>query len=57
MFQPLTEALIMEADLTEGEAVLDVAGGRENLLLQSRRRFWANGSVTYTELCGNGDRS
>ena len=49
MFQPVTEALIKEADLMEGETVLDVAGGSGEPSLTIAETVGPTGSVTYTD--------
>ena len=49
MFQPVTEALIKEAHLIEGEAVLDVAGGSGEPSLTIAETVGPGGSVTYTD--------
>src|SRR5437763_83182 len=49
MFQPVTESLIKEADLTEGDAVLDVAGGSGEPSLTIAETVGPTGSVTYTD--------
>jgi ubiquinone/menaquinone biosynthesis C-methylase UbiE len=49
MFQPVTEALIKEAHLTEGETVLDVAGGSGEPSLTIAETVGPTGSVTYTD--------
>jgi len=49
IFQPVTEALIKEADLMEGETVLDVAGGSGEPSLTIAETVGATGSVTYTD--------
>jgi len=49
MFQPVTEALIKEIDLIEGEAVLDVAGGSGEPSLTIAELVGPTGSVTYTD--------
>ena len=49
MFQPVTEALIKEADLMEGETVLDVAGGSGEPSLTIAETVGPRGSVTYTD--------
>src|SRR6266567_1375585 len=49
MFQPVTETLIKEADLIEGETVLDVAGGSGEPSLTIAETVGATGSVTYTD--------
>jgi ubiquinone/menaquinone biosynthesis C-methylase UbiE len=50
MFQPVTEALIKEADLIEGEAVLDVAGGSGEPSLTIADTVGPTGSVTCTDV-------
>lgn len=50
MFQPVTEALIKEADLIEGEAVLDVAGGSGEPSLTIAETVGPTGSVTCTDV-------
>src|SRR6266705_776541 len=49
MFQPVTEALIKEADLMEGETVLDVAGGSGEPSLTIAETVGPTGSVTCTD--------
>jgi len=49
MFQPVTGALIKEADLMEGETVLDVAGGSGEPSLTIAETVGPTGSVTYTD--------
>ena len=49
MFQPVTEALIKEAELMEGETVLDVAGGSGEPSLTIAETVGPTGSVTYTD--------
>jgi ubiquinone/menaquinone biosynthesis C-methylase UbiE len=49
MFQPVTEALIKDADLMEGETVLDVAGGSGEPSLTIAETVGPTGSVTYTD--------
>jgi ubiquinone/menaquinone biosynthesis C-methylase UbiE len=50
MFKPVTEALIKEADLDQGEVVLDVAGGSGEPSLTIAERVGPTGSVTYTDV-------
>ena len=50
MFQPVTEALIKEADLMEGETVLDVAGGSGEPSLTIAKTVGPTGSVMYTDV-------
>jgi ubiquinone/menaquinone biosynthesis C-methylase UbiE len=50
MFQPVTEALIKEADLMEGETVLDVAGGSGEPSLTIAETVGPSGSVTHTDI-------
>lgn len=50
MFQPVTEALIKEADLIEGDAVLDVAGGSGEPSLTIAEKVGPNGAVTCTDV-------
>ena len=50
MFQAVTEALIQEADIVEGEAVLDVAGGSGEPSLTIAETVGPTGSVTYTDV-------
>ena len=50
MFRPVTEALIKEADLMEGEAVLDVAGGSGEPSLTIAETVGPTGSVTCTDV-------
>lgn len=49
MFTPLTEALIQEAGIREGQSVLDVAGGAGEPSLTIAERVGASGSVTCTD--------
>lgn len=49
MFAPLTEALIEEAGLREGQTVLDVAGGAGEPSLTIAERVAPTGSVTCTD--------
>jgi len=49
IFQPVTEALIKEAGLMEGETVLDVAGGSGEPSLTIAETIGPTGSVTYTD--------
>lgn len=50
MFGPITEALIEEADIVEGDAVLDVAGGVGEPSLTIAERVGPTGSVMYTDV-------
>jgi ubiquinone/menaquinone biosynthesis C-methylase UbiE len=50
MFRPVTGALIEEADIVEGEAVLDVAGGSGEPSLTIAEIVGPTGSVTYTDV-------
>ena len=50
MFQPLTQALIDDAGLTEGDAVLDVAGGSGEPSLTIAEIVGPTGSVTCTDV-------
>lgn len=50
MFRPVTEALIKEADIIEGEAVLDVAGGSGEPSLTIAEAVGPTGSVTCTDV-------
>ena len=50
MFRPVTEALIKDADLMEGEAVLDVAGGSGEPSLTIAETVGPTGSVTCTDV-------
>ena len=50
MFQPVTQALIEELDITEGEAVLDVAGGSGEPSLTIAERVGPTGLVTCTDV-------
>jgi ubiquinone/menaquinone biosynthesis C-methylase UbiE len=50
MFGPVTEALIKDADIIEGEAVLDVAGGAGEPSLTIAERVGTTGSVMYTDV-------
>ncbi len=49
MFAPLTEALIQDAGIDEGQAVLDVAGGAGEPSLTIAERVGSRGSVTCTD--------
>jgi len=49
MFAPLTEALIRDAGIGEGETVLDVAGGAGEPSLTIAERVGSKGSVTCTD--------
>src|SRR5712691_10071049 len=49
MFAPLTEALIQDAGIDEGQAVLDVAGGAGEPSLTIAERVGSKGSVTCTD--------
>jgi SAM-dependent methyltransferase len=49
MFAPVTEALIREAGITEGDSVLDVAGGAGEPSLTIAERVGPTGSVTCTD--------
>ena len=49
MFAPITQALIDDAQITEGEDVLDVAGGAGEPSLTIAEMVGPNGSVTYTD--------
>jgi ubiquinone/menaquinone biosynthesis C-methylase UbiE len=49
MFAPLTEALIRDAGIAEGQTVLDVAGGSGDPSLKIAERVGSKGSVTYTD--------
>jgi ubiquinone/menaquinone biosynthesis C-methylase UbiE len=49
MFEPVTQALIEDADIMEGEAVLDVAGGAGEPSLTIADLVGPTGSVTYTD--------
>src|SRR5688572_7233707 len=49
MFAPLTEALIEAASITQGHAVLDVAGGAGEPSLTIAERVGPTGSVTCTD--------
>jgi ubiquinone/menaquinone biosynthesis C-methylase UbiE len=49
MFQPVTEALIKEAELIEGETVLDVAGGSGEPSLTIAELVGPTGSVMYSD--------
>jgi ubiquinone/menaquinone biosynthesis C-methylase UbiE len=50
MFDPITEALIEEADIVAGDAVLDVAGGAGEPSLTIAERVGPTGSVMYTDV-------
>jgi len=49
MFAPVTQALIEDAQIREGEKVLDVAGGAGEPSLTIAETVGPNGSVTYTD--------
>ncbi len=49
MFGPVTQALIDDADITEGETVLDEAGGAGEPSLTIAETVGPTGSVTYTD--------
>ncbi|HET6645773.1 MAG TPA: methyltransferase domain-containing protein, partial [Pyrinomonadaceae bacterium] len=49
MFDPVTQALIEDADIMEGEAVLDVAGGAGEPSLTIAGVVGPTGSVIYTD--------
>ena len=49
MFAPLTEALIRDASIGEGQTVLDVAGGAGEPSLTIAERVGSKGSVTCTD--------
>jgi ubiquinone/menaquinone biosynthesis C-methylase UbiE len=49
MFAPITEALIREAGISEGQSVLDVAGGAGEPSLTIAERVGPTGSVTCTD--------
>lgn len=49
MFGPITQALIDDAQIMEGETVLDVAGGAGEPSLTIAERVGPTGSVTYTD--------
>lgn len=49
MFAPVTEALIREAGISEGDSVLDVAGGSGEPSLTIAERIGPAGSVTCTD--------
>src|SRR5229473_2122889 len=49
MFAPLTEALIEDAGIREGQTVLDVAGGAGEPSLTIAERVGRSGSVTCTD--------
>jgi len=49
MFAPVTQALIEDADIIEGDAVLDVAGGSGEPSLTIAETVGPTGSVTYTD--------
>ena len=50
MFGPITQALIEDADIVEGDAVLDVAGGAGEPSLTIAETVGPTGSVTYTDV-------
>src|SRR5206468_8824354 len=49
MFAPVTDALIKDAAISEGQSVLDVAGGAGEPSLTISEVVGATGSVTYTD--------
>ena len=49
MFAPVTQALIEDADIMEGQSVLDVAGGAGEPSLTIAEVVGPTGSVTYTD--------
>jgi ubiquinone/menaquinone biosynthesis C-methylase UbiE len=49
MFAPLTQALIDDAGISEGDSVLDVAGGSGEPSLTIADKVGPTGSVTYTD--------
>src|SRR3984893_5021352 len=49
MFGPITQALIEDADISEGDAVLDVAGGAGEPSLTIAETVGPTGSVTCTD--------
>src|SRR5713226_334206 len=49
MFAPLTEALIEDASISEGQTVLDVAGGAGEPSLTIAETVGSRGSVTCTD--------
>lgn len=49
MFGPITQALVEDADIIEGDAVLDVAGGAGEPSLTIAEAVSPTGSVTYTD--------
>ena len=49
MFAPVTQALIDDATIMEGETVLDVAGGAGEPSLTIAETVGPSGSVTYTD--------
>ena len=49
MFAPLTEALIQDASIGEGQTVLDVAGGAGEPSLTIAERVGSTGAVTCTD--------
>jgi ubiquinone/menaquinone biosynthesis C-methylase UbiE len=50
MFGPITQALIEGSDISEGDAVLDVAGGAGEPSLTIAETVGPTGSVTYTDV-------
>src|SRR6266550_3065979 len=50
MFGPVTQALIEDADIIEGDAVLDVASGAGEPSLTIAERVGPTGSVIYTDV-------
>ena len=50
MFNPITQALIEDADIVEGETVLDVAGGSGEPSLTITEIVGPTGAVTYTDV-------
>lgn len=49
-YRPLAEALLASVSVGEGEAVLDVECGTENLAFQAARRAGPSGSVVGVDL-------
>jgi ubiquinone/menaquinone biosynthesis C-methylase UbiE len=50
MFGPITQALIEDSDISEGDAVLDVAGGAGEPSLTIAQTIGPTGSVIYTDV-------
>jgi ubiquinone/menaquinone biosynthesis C-methylase UbiE len=50
MFQPITQALIEDAGIVEGQSILDVAGGSGEPSFTIAKSVGPNGSVMFTDL-------